>query len=69
LKQIDARGLSCPQPVIVTQKALAENTEGIEVLVDNVTAKTNIERFARLSGYKVESREQEDGQFLLKVVC
>lgn len=67
MKQIDARGLSCPQSVIITKRALAENSEGVEVLVDNVTAKTNIERFARLSGYKVESKEQEDGGFLLRV--
>ena len=68
MRQIDARGLACPQPVILAQKALAEHPEGIEVLVDHVTAKINLERFARVSGYTVECKEQEAGQFLLRVV-
>lgn len=66
MKQIDVRGLSCPQPVILTKKALEESPEGLEILVEDLTAKTNIERFVRLSGYQVESKEEE-GNFLLKV--
>jgi len=66
LKQIDVRGLSCPQPVILTKKALEESPEGLEVLVDDLTAKTNIERFVKISGYQVESKEEEES-FLLKV--
>jgi tRNA 2-thiouridine synthesizing protein A len=66
LKQIDVRGLSCPQPVILTKKALEESPEGLEILVEDLTAKTNIERFVRLSGYQVESKEEEES-FLLKV--
>lgn len=41
---IDARGLACPEPVILTKKALNSNKEFI-VLVDNETAKENIVRF------------------------
>lgn len=66
MKQIDVRGLSCPQPVIETQSALKESPEGLDVVVDNVTAKTNIERFARLAGYQVESVAENDA-YLLKV--
>ncbi len=66
MKQIDVRGLSCPQPVILTKKALEESPEGLEVLVDDLTAKTNIERFVKISGYQVESKEEEES-FLLKV--
>lgn len=66
MKQIDVRGLSCPQPVINTQKALQESPEGLDILVDNVTAKTNIERFVKLSGYEVES-QAENEIFHLKV--
>lgn len=66
MKQIDVRGLSCPQPVILTKKALEESPEGLEILVEDLTAKTNIERFVRLSGYQVESKEEEES-FLLKV--
>ena len=48
---IDARGLSCPKPVILTKRALAEITEGsISVLVDNQTAVNNISAFADSTG-------------------
>ncbi|AVQ38288.1 TPA: sulfurtransferase TusA family protein [Clostridium botulinum] len=58
--QIDARGVSCPQPVLMTKKALANNKEGINVIVDNMTARGNVERFMKNSGYKVTIEEKED---------
>ncbi|MGO5064258.1 SirA family protein [Clostridium sporogenes] len=60
LVQIDARGVSCPQPVLMTKKALENNKEGIDVIVDNMTARGNVERFMRNSGYKVTIKEKED---------
>jgi tRNA 2-thiouridine synthesizing protein A len=66
-KKVDARGLSCPQPVIVTKKALETSKEDLEVLVDNTTARDNIVRFAKNSGCKTEVIEQ--GQdFIIKVM-
>ena len=44
-KTIDARGLSCPHPVIMAIKAIAENEE-VTVLVDNAVAVENIRRLA-----------------------
>lgn len=64
LVRIDARGMSCPQPVLMTKNALNENSNGIEVLVDNNTACRNVERFMKSSGYSV-SIDQEDEDFLL----
>ena len=64
LNQIDARGLSCPQPVLMTKKGVEKNPEGIQVLVDNTTARDNITRFAGNSGYKVETTAQ-GSDFLL----
>ncbi|KOR24534.1 preprotein translocase subunit TatB [Clostridium sp. L74] len=58
--QIDARGVSCPQPVLMTKKALENNKEGIDVIVDNMTARGNVERFMKNSGYKVTIKEKED---------
>lgn len=52
---IDARGRSCPEPVILSKKALEKSPEGICVLVDNTTARDNISRFAKGAGYLVES--------------
>ncbi|HCL4446504.1 TPA: sulfurtransferase TusA family protein [Clostridium botulinum] len=60
LVQIDARGVSCPQPVLMTKKALDNNKDGIDVIVDNMTARGNVERFMKNSGYKVTIKEKED---------
>lgn len=58
--QIDARGVSCPQPVLMTKKALGENPSGIEVLVDNNTARNSIERYVKNLGYKIEVQGEDD---------
>jgi len=41
---VDARGLSCPEPVILTKKAFDSN-DAFTVLVDNEVAKENVTRF------------------------
>ena len=47
MKIIDARGLKCPEPVIITKKALEEIEEGnITSIVDNTIAKENLVRLA-----------------------
>ena len=64
---VDARGLSCPMPVVMTQKAVkADNPATLEVLVDNQCAVENVSRFAQAQGYSV-SVEPQDGDFLLKL--
>ncbi|WP_408615094.1 sulfurtransferase TusA family protein [Lutispora saccharofermentans] len=62
---IDARGRSCPEPVLMTKKALLKSPEGLEVLVDNTTAKENISRFAGNSGYKVEVAQKGSDYILI----
>ncbi len=57
---VDARGLSCPQPVLMTKKAVEKGGSQYEVLVDNGTAKENVTRFAANAGFKVTV--QEDGE-------
>jgi selenium metabolism protein YedF len=42
---VDARGLACPQPVILAKKAIVEN-EAVTILVDNPIAVENIRRLA-----------------------
>ncbi len=59
-KTVDARGLSCPQPVILAQKAIAEGKFPIEVLVDTVTSRENVRRMAEHMGFKVTVTRQED---------
>lgn len=60
MMQVDARGLSCPQPVILVKNALAAKPASCEVLVDNATAKENVSRYARNAGYRIEVKEEND---------
>lgn len=57
--QIDTRGRSCPEPVLLTRKGVEKSPEGVMVLVDNTTARDNVTRFARNSGYQVQT--EQDG--------
>ena len=53
-KTVDARGLSCPQPVILTRNAIKEGTFPVEVMVDSVTSRENVRRAAQKLGCRVE---------------
>ncbi|HOY67844.1 MAG TPA: sulfurtransferase-like selenium metabolism protein YedF [Candidatus Ozemobacteraceae bacterium] len=66
-KQIDARGLMCPKPLILVKKALGEMPPGgqIEVLLDNATARDNVVRFLQDYGCKPVCTETE-GMFTLR---
>ena len=63
---VDARGLSCPTPVIMTQKAMKSGEDYYEVMVDSKTPCENVTRFAESQGYKVEV-EEKGGEYLLKI--
>lgn len=63
MNRIDTCGMSCPQPVLMTKKALENNPEGIEVLVDNNTSKNNVTRFLTSRNYKVTVKNE--GNLLL----
>lgn len=60
-KVVDARGLSCPQPVILTRQAIEEGQFPIEVLVDTVTARENVRRAAQRAGLQVQVAAVGDG--------
>ena len=65
MEKIDVRGMSCPQPVLMTKKAIENHPEGIDILVDNNTAKNNITRFLKNLGYKLEFKNEEDGTLIV----
>lgn len=56
-KTVDARGLSCPQPVILARKAIEAGEFPIEVLVETVTSRENVRRMAEKAGCKVRVEE------------
>jgi selenium metabolism protein YedF len=57
---VDARGLACPQPVLLAKKAIAENEE-VNVLVDNEIAVENIRRLAVKTACGFSVTEKEGG--------
>ncbi|MBT9163898.1 MAG: hypothetical protein DDT24_00819 [Chloroflexi bacterium] len=60
--EIDARGLSCPVPVLKTQKALDQNPgKYLAILVESEVARDNVSRFARGRGYSVKVERIPDG--------
>lgn len=51
-RTIDARGLSCPQPVVLTKKVMDEKSgEEITTIVDNQAARENVSKLAVSQGY------------------
>ncbi len=59
---IDAKGLACPEPVVLTKKAL-DACDDVTVLVDNTTALENVKRLASASGCDVDATEETGGIF------
>jgi len=57
---VDARGLSCPQPVILARQAIERGQFPIEVLVDTVTSRENVRRMARRAGCSVQMTTSGD---------
>ena len=63
---IDARGLSCPMPVVMVQKAVQKGAPStLEVLLDNPCSVENVTRFAHNSGYAVEVSPAADEEYRL----
>lgn len=60
---VDARGLSCPQPVLMTLDEIQKPAQGpLEVLVDTATSRENVSRAAESRGWRVvEVREEGQG--------
>ena len=60
---IDAEGLSCPQPVLMTLNKIKEIKKGeIIIKVDTNTSKENVRRAAQSQGWETtDIREQNRG--------
>ncbi|SHJ85018.1 sulfurtransferase TusA family protein [Paramaledivibacter caminithermalis] len=65
MAKIDVRGMSCPQPILMTKNAIKSNPQSIEVLVDDNTAKNNVSRFLKNSGYQL-TIEDMDEEYLIR---
>jgi len=57
---VDARGFSCPQPVLMTLDEITKvDTVEIVVLVDTDTSKENVSRAATSKGWQVKDVQEE----------
>jgi len=67
-KKVDARGLSCPQPVLMTLDEIKAGTENeLLVLVDNDASKENVSRAAQSRKWRVENIEEKDGVYHIAI--
>lgn len=67
-RQVDARGMNCPLPVIHTKKALEAIDKGIvTTIVDNEVAKENVSKLAKSLDLKVNIQENQ-GNYYISIV-
>ncbi|KIX13575.1 sulfurtransferase TusA family protein [Dethiosulfatarculus sandiegensis] len=65
---IDARGLSCPQPVILAMDKMKQMKKGVfEVQVDTETSSENVSRAAKSKGWEVKEVREENDAFCLTI--
>jgi len=66
---VDARGLSCPQPVLMTMDEIKKVSKGeIEVLIDTDTSKENVSRAAESKGWQVKDVQGEGEGYRITIV-
>jgi selenium metabolism protein YedF len=69
MKEIDARGLACPAPVLQTKAALQEEKPaGVRIVVDNAASQQNVQRFLESQGFQTKL-EQEGADYLVIGTC
>ena len=66
MTKVDARGLSCPEPVILISRAMKSGESAYEITVDNRVSRENVTRYAEHQGYTVSVAEA-DGEFTLTI--
>ena len=66
MTKVDARGLSCPEPVILISQAMKSGDIEYEIMVDNRVSRENVTRYAEHQGYKVSVTEA-DGEFTVAI--
>lgn len=69
MKEIDARGLACPAPVLQTKATLQEQKlNSIKVVVDNAASQQNVQRFLESQGFQTVL-EQNGDDYLVIGTC
>ena len=69
MKEIDARGLACPAPVLQTKATLQEeNPNTVKVVVANAASQQNVQRFLESQGFQTKL-EQNGADYLVTGTC
>ena len=69
MKEIDARGLACPAPVLQTKAVLQdEKLTGVSVVVDNPASQQNVRRFLESQGFQTVLERRGD-DYLVNGSC
>ncbi len=65
-KEVDARGLNCPLPILKAKKALSELTSGdlLRVLSTDPGSVRDFQAFARQTGNELVEQQTTDEQFV-----
>ena len=67
-KTVDARGFSCPQPVLMTLDEIKKVDKGeILILVDTDTSKENVSRATTSQGWQVKDILEEGGGYRITI--
>ena len=66
--KVDARGLSCPQPVLMTLNEIKRGTANeIKILVDTEAAKENVSRAATSQNWKVTDVSKTEAEYKITI--
>ena len=65
-KELDARGLNCPLPILRTKKALTDMASGqvLKVLATDPGAVKDFQAFAKQTGNELLSQDEANKEFL-----
>lgn len=68
MKKIDAKGLACPKPVILTKNALDDMEEGkVSTTVDNEVARENLKKLANSLNMECKVEDISDEEFIVTI--
>jgi len=66
---IDARGLSCPQPVLMTMDKIKHLKKGeLIILVDTQASRENVSRAAESQGWQIKEIKEQGDEYHLYIV-
>ncbi|MGD9044504.1 MAG: sulfurtransferase-like selenium metabolism protein YedF [Desulfobacterales bacterium] len=66
MKEINAKGLACPVPVLHTKAAIeAQQLNTVRVVVDNEAAQQNVKRFLESRGFEIALEKDADGYYVV----